>query len=186
MVQFGDIWEVLKILAKAGGIAAIHAEDNDIVMHMYEKLIREDRVGFENMAEVHNTLSEDLSFNRVIRLAENVEGAALYMVHVSAATGVAAIAASRAQGYPIYGETLHQYLLYNAEDYKKPGRADVPHLPVAQIRRGPGGAVGGDQSRRDPGRRDRRGLLPVASSNCRAGGSTTRPAAIPGSSRGCR
>src|SRR4029077_2061 len=121
MVQFGDIWEVLKILGAAGGIAAIHAEDNDIVMHMYEKLIREDRVGFENMAEVHNTLSEDLSFNRVIRLAENVQGAALYMVHVSAATGVAAIARSRAQGFPMYGETLHQYLLYNAEDYKRPG-----------------------------------------------------------------
>src|SRR3989440_11842039 len=121
MVQFGDIWEVLKILGAAGGLAAIHAEDNDIVMHMYEKLIREDRVGFENMAEVHNTLSEDLSFNRVIRLAENVEGAALYMVHVSAATGVAAIARSRAQGYPMYGETLHQYLLYTAEDYKRPG-----------------------------------------------------------------
>jgi dihydropyrimidinase len=121
MVKFGDIWEVLKIMAKAGGLATIHAEDNDIVMHMYEKLIREDRVGFENMAEVHNTLSEDLSLNRVIRLAENVEGAALYMVHVSAATGVAAIAASRARGYPIYGETLHQYMLYTAEDYKRPG-----------------------------------------------------------------
>ncbi len=121
MVQFGDIWEVLQILGAQGGIAAIHAEDNDIVMHMYEKLIREDRVGFEHMAEVHNTLSEDLSFNRVIRLAENVEGAALYMVHVSAATGAAAIAGSRARGFPIYGETLHQYLLYNAEDYKRPG-----------------------------------------------------------------
>src|SRR5215831_14239838 len=47
MVDFGDIWEVLKVLAEAGGIAAIHAEDNDIVMHMYEKLIREDRTGFE-------------------------------------------------------------------------------------------------------------------------------------------
>ena len=121
MVRFGDIWEVLKVLGAAGGIAAIHAEDNDIVMHMYEKLIREDRTGFENMAEVHNTLSEDLSFNRVIRLAENVEGAALYMVHVSAATGAAAIAASRGRGFPIYGETLHQYLLYTAEDYKRPG-----------------------------------------------------------------
>ena len=121
MVKFGDIWEVLKIMAKAGGLATIHAEDNDIVMHMYEKLIREDRVGFENMAEVHNTLSEDLSFNRVIRLAENVEGAALYMVHVSAATGAAAIAGSRARGFPIYGETLHQYMLYTAEDYKRPG-----------------------------------------------------------------
>src|ERR1700730_7794497 len=121
MVQFGDIWEVLKILAAAGGVAAIHAEDNDIVMHMYEKLIREDRASFENMAEVHNTLSEDLSFNRVIRLAENVEGAALYMVHVSAATGVAAVPASRANGFPIYAEPLQQYLLYNAEDYKRPG-----------------------------------------------------------------
>src|SRR5712691_13186594 len=120
MVQFGDIWEVLQVLARAGGIAAIHAEDNDIVMHMYEKLTREDRVGFENMAEVHNTLSEDLSFNRVIRLAANIEGAALYMMHVSAATGVRAIAAARAKGVPIYGETLHQYLMYTAEDYKRP------------------------------------------------------------------
>ena len=88
MVQFGDIWEVLKVLAEAGGVAAIHAEDNDIVMHMYEKLTREGRTGFENMAEVHNTLSEDLAFNRVIRLAANIEGAALYMLHTSAATGV--------------------------------------------------------------------------------------------------
>ena len=64
---------------------------------------------------------EELSFNRVIRLAENVEGAALYMVHVSAATGVAALEASRGKGFPMYGETLHQYLMYNAEDYKRPG-----------------------------------------------------------------
>jgi dihydropyrimidinase len=120
MVQHGDIWEVLKVLAKAGGLAAIHAEDNDIVMHMYEKLMREQRTGFENMAEVHNTLSEELSFNRVIRLACNVEGAALYMMHTSAATGVRAIADARSRGFPIYGETLHQYLLYTAEDYKKP------------------------------------------------------------------
>ena len=90
---------MLKVVGAAGGLAAIHAEDNDIVMHMYEKLIREDRVGFENMAEVHSTLSEDLSFNRVIRLAENIEGAALYMVHVSAATGVAAMP-GRGPGLP--------------------------------------------------------------------------------------
>ncbi|HTT79027.1 MAG TPA: amidohydrolase family protein [Stellaceae bacterium] len=120
MVQYGDIWEVLKALAQAGGVAAIHAEDNDIVMHMYEKLTREGRTGFENMAEVHNTLSEDLAFNRVIRLAANIEGSSLYMLHTSAATGVRAIAAARAQGVPIYGETLHQYLMYNSEDYKKP------------------------------------------------------------------
>lgn len=119
-LNFGDIWEVLQVLARHGGIACIHAEDNDIVMHMYEKLFREGRTGFEHMAEVHSALSEDLSFRRIIRLAENVEGAALYIMHVSAAAGVAAIQESRSKGYPIYGETLHQYALFTREDYHRP------------------------------------------------------------------
>ena len=162
MVDFGDIWEVLKVLAKAGGIAAIHAEDNDIVMHMYEKLIREDRTGFENMAEVHNTLSEDLSFNRVIRLAANIEGAALYMMHTSAATGVAAIAAARAKGVPIYGETLHQYLMYTAEDYKRPNGQIYHTYPSLKFREDQEALWAGDRSRCDPDRRHRRDLLPAA------------------------
>ena len=120
MVDFGDIWEVFQVLAAKGGLGVIHAEDNDIVMHMYAKLIREGRAGFENMAEVHNTLSEDLSFRRVLRLAQSVPGTALYMMHVSAATGVAAIREARAKGMPIYGESLHQYMLYTAEDYRRP------------------------------------------------------------------
>jgi dihydropyrimidinase len=120
MVPFGSIMEVFTALAKAGGLAAIHAEDNDLVMHMYEKLTREGRTSFHNMAEVHTTLSEDLAFNRVIRLAANIPGCALYMLHTSAASGVRAIATARAEGTPIYGETLHQYLMYSAEDYKRP------------------------------------------------------------------
>ncbi|PON09986.1 hypothetical protein C2W62_52515, partial [Candidatus Entotheonella serta] len=48
MVHFGDIWEVFKILTRTGGLGVIHAEDNDLVMHMYEKLIRENRVSFHN------------------------------------------------------------------------------------------------------------------------------------------
>jgi dihydroorotase-like cyclic amidohydrolase len=120
MIDFGDIWEAFQVLAKEGGLGVIHAEDNDIVMHMYAKLIREGRVGFEHLAEVHNQLSEDLSFRRVLRLAESVPGTALYMMHVSAGTGVAAIAAARGKGQPVYGETLHQYLNYSKEDYKRP------------------------------------------------------------------
>lgn len=120
MVDFGYIWEVFQVLAREGGLGVIHAEDNDLVMHMYAKLFREQRTGFENMAEVHTVLSEDLSFRRVLRLAESIEGTALYFMHVSAATGVAAINEARAKGQPIYGETLHQYMLYNREDYKKP------------------------------------------------------------------
>ncbi len=120
MVDLGDMWEVFKVLAHTGGLGVIHAEDNDLVMHMYAKLIREGRTGFENLSEVHSQLSEDISFRRVIRLAESVPGCALYMMHVSAATGVAAIREARAKGLPIYGESLHQYMLYTDEDYKRP------------------------------------------------------------------
>ena len=120
MIDFGDIWEAFQVLARNGGLGVIHAEDNDIVMHMYAKLIREGRVGFEHLSLAHNQLSEDLSFRRVLRLAESVPGTALYMMHVSAATGVTAIREARAKGLPIYGETLHQYMLFSEEDYKRP------------------------------------------------------------------
>ena len=120
MVDFGDIWEIFQVLSANKGLGVIHSEDNDIVMHMYAKLIREGRVGFENLAEVHNTLSEDISFRRVIRLAEKIHGTALYMMHVSAGTGVQAIREARSRGAPIYGESLHQYMLYTSDDYKKP------------------------------------------------------------------
>jgi dihydropyrimidinase len=120
MVDFGDIWEVFKVVAEARGLCVMHCEDNDIVMHMYDKLIREGRVGFEHMAEVHNVMSEDLSFRRVLGVAQNVPGIVLYFMHVSAASGVQAIREARARGLPMYGETLHQYLMYTAEDYKRP------------------------------------------------------------------
>ncbi|MGI9524122.1 MAG: amidohydrolase family protein [Hyphomicrobiaceae bacterium] len=120
MIDYGDIWEAFQVLAREGGLGVIHAEDNDIVMHMYAKLIREGQVGFEHLSKAHNALSEDLSFRRILRLAENVAGTALYMMHVSAETGVQAIADARAKGLAIYGETLHQYLLYTEQDYKKP------------------------------------------------------------------
>jgi len=120
MIDFGDIWEAFQVLAKEGGLGVIHAEDNDIVMHMYAKLIREGRVEFEHLAEVHNQLSEDLSFRRVLRLAESVPGTAVYMMHVSAGTGVAAISEARRKRLPVYGETLHQYLIYSSDDYRRP------------------------------------------------------------------
>ena len=120
MVDFGDIWEVFNVVAREGGMCVMHGEDNDIVMHMYEKFIREGRVGFEHMAEVHNAMSEDMSFRRILALAQNVPGIVLYFMHVSAASGVHAIREARALGRPVYGETLHQYLMYTAEDYKRP------------------------------------------------------------------
>src|SRR5262249_12347033 len=84
MVDFGDIWEIFKVLAEHQGLGVIHAEDNDLVMHMYAKLIAEGRVGVENLAEGHNRLSGDFSFPRGVRFAERLPRTPTYMDPVSA------------------------------------------------------------------------------------------------------
>ena len=119
-VSFGDLAAILRQVARAGGILLVHAEDDEIVMDNYRRMAAEGRVGFEFVHEIHSSLSEELAFARVIRLAEHVEGATLYFVHVSSAAGVDVIRESRSRGYQIYGETLHQYALLTSEDYRRP------------------------------------------------------------------
>lgn len=119
MLGFGHIWAMMERLSAAGGVLAVHAEDDDIVMFMNRKLHEEERVGTEFLHEAHNNISEDLSFRRVIRMAERT-GAAVYLMHVSAGDGVEAIAEARSRRQPVYGETLHHYTSFNSEVYKDP------------------------------------------------------------------
>ncbi len=118
-LDFGRIQLAMQKVAKHGGIMAVHAEDHDIVQFMYEKFREEKRTDGWLLPEVHNKISERLSFHRTIQLAAH-EGAGVYFVHTSAREGVDAVAEARAKGLPIYAETLHHYACYTAEDYKTP------------------------------------------------------------------
>jgi dihydropyrimidinase len=119
MTDMGHVWAVMERVAAAGGLLAVHAEDEDIVMYMYRRLHAEGRTGTEFLHEAHSNLSEDLSFRRTIRLAEWTR-CPVYLMHVSAKEGVAAIAAARRQGLPVYGETLHHYASFTSDVYRKP------------------------------------------------------------------
>ena len=77
-------------------------------------------------------MSEDISFRRVIRAAEWTR-AAVYFVHVSAKEGVQAIREARGKGLPIYGETLHNYVSFTADDYQKDQWHQVPHLSLSEV-----------------------------------------------------
>ena len=119
MVRMGHLSGVMEQAAANGGLMFVHAEDDDIVQYMYQKLTEEERTEWFNVHEVHNNMAEDLSFRRVINLAEWT-GAAVYFVHVSAREGVNAVREARGRGLPIYGETLHNYVSFTSEDYKQP------------------------------------------------------------------
>ena len=118
MVRMGHMQAVMELAVAKCGLLFIHAEDDDIVQYMYQRLETEERTEWFNMHEVHNNLSEELSFRRVINLA-GWTGAATYFVHVSAKEGLNAIREARSKSLPIYGETLHNYLSFNAENYKE-------------------------------------------------------------------
>ena len=119
MVSMGYLSAMMEQVAGHGGLMLIHAEDDDVVQYMYERLREEERTEWFNIHEVHNNMSEDLSFRRVIKVAEWT-GASAYFVHVSAKEGVNAIREARSRDLPIYGETLHNYASFTAEDYKQP------------------------------------------------------------------
>jgi dihydropyrimidinase len=119
-------------VAKHGGIMAVHAEEDDVVTFMTEKLKAEGRAQGYNLHLVHNNLSEDLAFRHIIRLAGHT-GAAVYFVHTTAKEGVAAVAEARAQGQPVYGEALHHYLHFTCEDYKKPGGTAIHTYPALKF-----------------------------------------------------
>jgi len=118
MVRMGHLHDLMEEIQRHNAMLLVHSEDDDMVQHMYEKLAVEERNEWWNMHLVHNNESEDVSFRRVLRVSEWT-GSPVYFVHVSAKEGIQAIGESRGKGMPIYGETLHNYCCFNADNYKE-------------------------------------------------------------------
>jgi dihydropyrimidinase len=131
-VPYGHLWAVFAEVARHGGIMAVHAEEDDIVTYMEDKLTREGRDQGYNLHLVHNNLSEDLAFRKIIRLAQHTE-VGVYFVHTTAKEGVAAIAEARSRRLPVYGEALHNYLQFTCEDYKKPDGTAIHTYPAIKF-----------------------------------------------------
>jgi dihydropyrimidinase len=121
-IGLGDIWAILEQLLRHDGILAVHAEDDDIVMFSYRRLAHENKWSFENVHLAHNSLSEAVSFRRLINLLERVGGRA-YFMHVSAEEGVRAVREAQSKGLAVYAETLQHYLSFTSEDYRRPNGA---------------------------------------------------------------
>jgi dihydropyrimidinase len=122
MMRLGQVSEVLERTSESGGILAVHAEDDDIVMFNYRRLRENDRLAVEHLAEAHNPLSEAVAVQRLIAVAQRI-GGAVYFMHISSAEGVDVIRAARRAGLPIYAETLQHYLSFTQDMYARPDGA---------------------------------------------------------------
>ena len=131
-VPMGHLWEIFQEVGKHGGIMAVHAEEDDIVTYMEDKLEREGLEHGSNLHLAHNNISEDISFRKVTRLAQSTE-TGIYFVHTTAKEGVNAIAEARAAQLPVYGEALHNYLEFTCDDYLKPEGLAIHTYPAIKF-----------------------------------------------------
>jgi dihydropyrimidinase len=125
----GHLADVMAELALHGGMLMVHAEQDDLVLHMEAKLAAAGTDQWTNLHIVHSSLSEELAFGRVIRLAREA-GTAVFFAHVTGRSGADAIRAARADGRPIYGEVLHNYLCFTAADYDSPDGSKIQTYPA--------------------------------------------------------
>ena len=117
--DFGRLSAIMELIADNDGMLLVHSEDDEMVHYNYANAPDRGQWDWWNMHLIHTNESEDVSFRRVIRLAQR-KGSPVYFVHVSAREGVRAIGEARSQGLPIYGETLHNYACFNADNYREP------------------------------------------------------------------
>ena len=116
--DFGRLASIMERVTEGKGILLVHSEDDDMVHYNYDNAQEDGLWDWWHMHQIHSNLSEDVSFRRVLRLASKTN-CPIYFVHVSAHEGVEAVGQARMLGLPIYGETLHNYACFNAENYRE-------------------------------------------------------------------
>lgn len=117
-IESGPLLRVMETLAQNGGMLMVHAEDDELVRFMEATLKAEGRDQAYNLNLVHSALSEGIAFNKVLQLAKQA-GSATFFAHVTSRAGLAQMRMAQRAGQPVYGEVLHNYLLFSNQDYHK-------------------------------------------------------------------
>jgi dihydropyrimidinase len=118
---------IMKAAGEAGGITLIHCEDLPTIECCTAMLSERAQMGMAHFAESRPVASELVAIERAIAMCRATR-APTYIVHISSARALAACAAARAEGLPLYVETRPLYLHLTDERYRG---ADGP-LYVAQ------------------------------------------------------
>ena len=110
MLEDPDISRVMKKVAAAGGLVAVHAESETII----DRLIQEN-VSKGNTAAVFHARSrpaegEAEAISRVTKLAKEAN-ASLYIVHLSSRAGRDKVEEARSNGTKVFAETCPHYLV---------------------------------------------------------------------------
>ncbi len=112
--------EVLALARREGALVMVHAENDDMIRWLTERLIEGGRRAPKYHAVSHARLAESEATHRAVALSQLVD-VPILIVHVSAAEAMAEIRKAQDQGLRIYAETCPQYLFLTAADLDRQG-----------------------------------------------------------------
>lgn len=121
------LFETLKIVAKQGGMALVHAEDEDVIAATEAALVAAGRTHITDYPASRPVHTEVEAIRRALWLADLVS-CPLYIVHVSTCEGLALITREKqrrlldaATRRPVYAESCPKYLTLNETAYQTLG-----------------------------------------------------------------
>lgn len=115
-----QVLDVLFTAGREGALVMVHAENNDIIKWIAQRLLDNGHVAPKFHAVSHDPLAESEATHRVIALSRLLDVPVL-IVHVSGIEAVQSIRSAQTLGANIYAETCPQYLFLKAQDIDREG-----------------------------------------------------------------
>jgi dihydropyrimidinase len=116
MVEIAEVLDLMRVLARHGGLLLVHAETASIIERSIASLVAEGRTGPEFHPRSRPAIAETDTVRSVIGFVEET-GCPVWFVHLSAQGSPRLVAEARARGHPVYAETCPHYLLLDQSLY---------------------------------------------------------------------
>jgi dihydropyrimidinase len=129
-----QIFHILEATKAAGGFVNVHAVNGDIQLMLADRFAEQGKTGTRYHALAQPPRAEGEATGRVIDLGAIV-GQQVYIVHVTCDDAVERIAAARARGEPVWGETCPQYLLLDDSLYDLPNFEGAKYVLSPPLRK---------------------------------------------------
>jgi dihydropyrimidinase len=129
----GEILRAMQQAARTGALVMMHAENGIAIDQLVAQAIAAGQTDPVNHGLTRPPELEGEATSRAITLAK-VTGSPLYVVHLSAAQALEAVAAARDHGQNVFAETCPQYLYLSLEDLARPGFEGAKYVASPPLR----------------------------------------------------
>jgi len=115
-LEDNDIYKVMKIVGKYGGIVTLHCELGDEIEELRNSFAKENKLSPDYHCQSRPAKLEALAVKKAIKLAKKAN-CPLYIVHVSSKKTLKYIKKAQAIGQSVLAETCPQYLILDQLKY---------------------------------------------------------------------